>query len=195
MALTEIEFELPALQHERMGYPPLKPGETLDVILDVGVLLPDTAADTWFAVQKETLPARFVAVGPATYAFCGQIQAADIVKDEGVEGEYEESATLLVMCGNVPLRVTCAPQADGRLPYGTWETRYLTGYGRIQGIVEEAFSTPIGQSVGVTIWRFRRLVLTPGDAVFGEWRTTDDLPSAPYQHDRVLVTAHLHHSR
>jgi len=190
MASTEIEFELPALQHEHMGYPGLKQGEPLTIILDAGVLLPDAAADNWFTVQKEPLPARFIQVAPATYAFTGQIQEADILKDEN-----GESASVLVLCGDIPLRVTCAPQADGRLPYGTWETRYLTGYAHLQGIVEEEFNTAIGKPIGVTIWRFRRLVLTPGDAVFGEWRTTEELPSAPYLYDRVLVTAHIHNLR
>jgi hypothetical protein len=187
MTLPEIEFELPALQYQRMNYPGLKPGELLTVILDAGVLLPDPAAPSWFTVQKEPLPSRFQQVGPALYAFTGQIKAADIMKEGG-----EESATLLVACGDVPLRVTCAPQEDGRLPYGTWETRYLTGYGLIQGIVEEEFTTSIGQPVDVTIWNFRRLVLTPGDAVFGEWYKTDQLTPTFYPYDRVLVTARLH---
>src|SRR5689334_23006604 len=116
MALTEIEFELPAQQYASMGYPGLKQGEVLTIILDAGVLLPDPAADGWFTVQQPPLPARFKQVGAATYAFSGQIQEADIIKEAG-----EESATLLVLCGGVPLRVTCAPQADGRLPFGTWE--------------------------------------------------------------------------
>ena len=119
--------------------------------------------------------------------FTGQIKEADIIKD----GD-ETSATLVVACGAIALRVTCAPQPDGRLPYGTWETRYLTGYARIQGIVEDAFTIPIGQPVDVTLWRFRRLVLAPGDAVFGEWYETDQLTPSAYIYDRILVTAHLH---
>lgn len=190
MSLTEIEFELPALQYQRMNYPELKPGESLTIILDAGVLLPDPAAGSWFAVQPEPLPAQFKQVGPALYAFAGQIKEADIMKEGG-----EESATLLVMCGDIPLRVTCAPQEDGRLPYGTWETRYLTGYAPIQGIVEEAFTTSIGQPIDVTIWNFRRLVLTPGDAVFGEWHTTDQLTPTGYLYDRIFVTARLHRSK
>ncbi len=190
MSLTEIEFELPALQYERMNYPGLKPGDALTVILDAGVLLPDSAATSWFAVQQEPLPTCFKQVGPAFYAFTGQIKEADIIKEGG-----EASATLLVMCGDVPLRVTCAPQEDGQLPYGTWETRYLTGYAPIQGIVEEAFTTSIGQPIDVTIWNFRRLVLTPGDAVFGEWHETDQLTPTTYLYDRVLVTARLHRSK
>ena len=190
MALTEIEFELPALQYQRMGYPGLKQGDPLTIILDAGVLLPDPAADSWFAVQKEPWPPFFKQVGAATYAFSGQIKEADVIKEAD-----EESATLLITCGDVPLRVICAPQADGRLPYGTWETRYLTGFARIQGIVEEDFVSPLGEPVGVTIWRFRRLVLTPGDAVFGEWHETDQLAPTPYQYDRILVTAHLHRSK
>ena len=69
MPLTEIEFELPALQYQRMGYPGLKQGEPLTVILDGGVLLPDPGADSWFAVQKEPPAPRFKQVGPAFYAF------------------------------------------------------------------------------------------------------------------------------
>lgn len=187
MALTEIEFELPAHQYEGMGYPGLKQGEALTVILDGGVLLPDSTADSWFTVQKEPLPAQFKQVGTAIYAFSGQIQEADIMKEAG-----QESATLLVLCGDVPLRVTCAPQPDGHLPYGTWETRYLTGYARLQGIVEENFITSIGKPVGVTLWNFRRLVLRPGDAVFGEWYETDHLAPTPYAYDRIVITAYLH---
>ncbi len=73
MALTEIEFELPALQYERMNYPNLKPGEALTVILDAGVLLPEPAAPSWFAVQQAPLPMCLKRVGPALYAFSGQI--------------------------------------------------------------------------------------------------------------------------
>ena len=80
-----------------------------------------------------------------------------------------------------------------RLPWGTWETRYLTGFGRVQGIVEEDFRTAsIGRPFGVTIWRFRRLVLTPGDAMFGQWHETVELLPLPYRYDRVYVTARIH---
>lgn len=182
----EIEFELLAEQYEMMGYPGLKQGEPLTVTLDGGVLLPDPAAESWFAVRKEPLATILQRVGPAHYVFSGPIKRADIQRDAEVE-----TATLLVDCG-VPLRVTCAPQEDGRLPFGTWETRYLTGYGRIQGIVEDDFTTSIGQTVDVTLWSFQRLVLTPGDAVLGQWHTTDVLPPTPYRYDRILVTARLH---
>ena len=187
MSLMEIEFDLPAYQYELMGYPGLKQGETLSLVLDGGVLLPDPASDGWFEVQKAPLPIRFERVAPATYAFAGQITAAEINREGG-----EETANLLVQCGEVALRVTCAPQADGRLPWGTWETRYLTGYTRLYGIVEDDFASSIGQMLGITIWGFKRLVLTPGDPVFGAWHATDDLPPAPYAYDRILITGRLH---
>jgi hypothetical protein len=186
---TDIEFELSAQQYELMGYPSLQQGESLTLTLDAGVLLPDPAADNWFAVQPDRLPALFKPVGPATYVFAGQIKQADIINEEG-----EETAVVLVDCGGLPVRVTCAAQADGRLPYGTWETRYLTGYARLQGLVEDDFATPVGQTVDVILWGFKRLVLTPGDPVIGEWHTMDVLPSAPYLYDRVLVMARLHPS-
>ncbi len=192
MPSTPIEFDLSAEQFERMGYPQLTQGQPLSVILDAGVLLPDVRAEAWFAVQPEPLPPRFTQVWRAAYAFSGQIQAADIVKEAGENGAGEQTATLVVECDGVPLRVTCAPQADGRLPYGTWETRWLTGLGRLSGIVEDDFSSPIGESVGVTAWNFRRLVLTPGDPKFGEWHESSELLSTPFRYDRVVVEARLH---
>jgi hypothetical protein len=183
----ELEFELSAEQYEMMGFPGLQQGESLTLTLDAGVLLPDPAAEAWFAVQKEPLPALFKRVAPATYVFAGQIQAAEIVKNDG-----EESAALSVDCGGVPVRVTCAPQADGRLPYGTWETRYLTGYGRIQGIVEDDYTITVGKTVDVIVWSFQRLVLTPGDPLIGEWRESETLAPAPYRYDRVIIKARPH---
>lgn len=183
--LLEIEFELPAEQYALMGYPGLKQGETLTVTLDGGVLLPDSAADNWFTVRKEPVATVLQRVGPAQYVFAGPIKQADIQQDAGVE-----TATLLVDCG-LPLRVACAPLADGHLPFGTWETRHLTGYGRLQAIVEDDFVTTVGQTVDVTLWGFKRLVLTPGDPVLGQWHETDMLPPTPYFHDRVLLTARL----
>jgi hypothetical protein len=187
MPLTEIEFDLPAYQYELMGYPGLKQGEALTLVLDGGVLLPDPASDAWFEVQKEPLPTRFEQVAPATYAFAGQIKQAELNKEGG-----SETANLLVQCGKIALRVTCAPQADGRLPWGTWETRHLTGYTRLYGIVEDDFASAIGQPLGITIWGFKRLVLTPGDPVFGQWRATTELPPTPYVYDRILITGRLH---
>ena len=128
-----------------------------------------------------------VRVGRACYAFAGQIVAADIAKADNVE-----SAALIVQCGELPLRVLCAPHEDGRLPYGTWETRHLAGYGRVGGIVEDDFNTSVGQQIGVTIWSFRRLILRPGDPQFGQWHETTELLPSPYQYDRVLVTARIH---
>ena len=187
MALPEIEFELSSHQYEQMGYPGLRQGQPLWPVLDAGILLPDLAAESWFAVQKEPLPPRLVHIGPALYAFAGQIGQADLRKDDD-----EETGVLLVDTGLAPLRVTCAPAADGRLPFGTWETRYLTGVGRLQGIVEEEFTSSVGQSVGVTLWSFRRLILTPGDALFGQWHETVDLLPQPFGYDRIYVTARIH---
>lgn len=188
--LTEIEFDLPALQFELMGYPPIKQGHSLTVTLDAGVLSPDLAEPFWFVVQKEPLLHRFEHVGRAVYAFSGQIVEADIVKEDGVE-----TATVLIKAGDVTFRATCAPDVDGRLPYGTWETRTITGLARFQGIVEDDFASPIGAPVSVMVWRFRRLVLTPGDPLFGAWHESDDLLPVPYRYDRVLVVGKIHSGR
>jgi len=188
--LTEIEFDLPALQFELMGYPPIKQGHSLAVVLDAGVLSPGPVGTSWFVVQKEPLPHRFEQVGRAAYAFSGQIVEADIVNDAGVE-----TATVLIKAGDVTFRATCAPGVDGRLPYGTWETRTIIGLAQFQGIVEDDFASPIGEPVGVTVWRFRRLVLTPGDPLFGVWHESEELPPVPYQYDRVLVVGKIHRRR
>lgn len=190
MALPEIEFELSAYQYELMGYPGIRQGEPLSVVLDAGVLLPDVSAESWFAVQKEALPAHFVNVGPAQYAFAGQIVEAELVTEDD-----EQTAVLLVDCGVVRVRVTCAPQTDGRLPFGTWETRYLSGIGRVQGIVEDEFKTGIGTPTGLTVWRFRRLILRPGDPLFGQWHESAELPPLPLHYDRVIVSARVHRER
>lgn len=190
MPLPEIEFELSAEQHQRMGYPVLTQGESLAVELESDLLLPDPGIDGWFAVQKAAIAPRFIQVSPATYAFSGLIEEAEIVQED-----EQQSAVLLVNCGDIPLRVHCGPAEDGQLPYGTWETRYLTALSRIQGIVESDFATSIGQTVGVTIWRFRRLVLTPGDPVFGQWYESDTLLATPFTYDRLFVTARLHRDR
>lgn len=190
MALAEIEFELPATQYELMGYPGLHQGESLAVVFDAGVLLPDPSADSWFAVREEPLPAKLALIGPATYAFAGQIVEADLFKSDGAE-----TGVVLVQCGDVALRVTCASQEDGTLPWGTWETRYLVGVGRVQGIVEEDFHAEVGRAQGVTIWRFRRLVLGPGDPLFGQWHETVDLLPSPFRYDRIIVTARVHRDR
>lgn len=187
MALTEVEFELPAGQFELLEYPHMLQGQPLMLQLETGVLLPDPVADGWYVVTKDPLPERFVRVGRAQYAFTGRIEIADLRKDEGVE-----TATLIVRCGEVFVRVYCAPQADGRLPFGTWETRYLTGYTRLYGVVDEDFSAAPGRQTGATIWSFRRLILTPGDPLFGEWHETPDLLPTPYLYDRICVTARLH---
>lgn len=190
MALTEIEFELTPQQFELMDYPRLQQGQSLDVQLETGTLLPEPGSESWFTVRPQAVPSQFVQVEWATYAFAGQIAAADIQKHEGME-----SAALIVQCGGVPLRVLCAPQPDGTLPYGTWETRHLIGISRIYGAVEEDFSIAVGERVGVIIWGFRRLILTPGDSAFGQWHETTELLPTPYPFDRVVVTARLHRSR
>jgi hypothetical protein len=190
MALPEIEFELSANQYAQIGFPGLKQGEPVTVVLDAGVLLPDVAAESWFTVQPEPLPAQFVRIGPATYAFAGQITAAEIVTEAD-----EQTAVLSVDCGVVQLRVTCAPLPDGRLPYGTWETRYLSGVGRVQGLLEDEFKTAIGHATGVTIWGFRRLVLQPGDPLFGQWHESTELLPLPLHYDRVVVVARVHRAR
>ena len=187
MALQEIEFELPAAQYALMDYPGLRQGQPLALILDGGVLLPDSAAPAWYAVQQEALPARFVRTGPGCYAFCGQIVAAEISKHEGAE-----SAVLLVQCGDLPIRVTCAPKGDGMLPWGTWETRYLTGFASLAGIVEDDFASGIGESVGATVWHFSRLIQTPGDPNFGLMVEAEKLLPLPYAWDRIYVTARVH---
>ncbi len=143
MALTEVEFELSAGQFDLMGYPHLRQGQPLVLQLETGVLLPDPAAEAWYAVAKEPMPERFVRVGRAQYAFAGQIEAAETMQHDDVE-----TATLIVRCGEIPLRVYCAPQEDGRLPYGTWETRYLAGYSRIYGLAEEDLSMGPGSQIG-----------------------------------------------
>ncbi len=190
MALAEIEFELPAVQYELMGYPGLRQGESLAVVFDAGVLLPDPGADAWFAVRQEPLTPSLQRIGPAWYAFAGQITDADIFRSQDAQ-----SAVVVVNCGPLPVRLTCGPQEDGMLPWGTWETRFLTGIGRLQGIVEEDYQSAVGQPIGVTIWNFRRLVLAPGDPLFGQWHETVDLPPLPYRYDRIYVTARVHSGR
>ncbi len=190
MALSEIEFELSPLQFEMMGYPHLKQGQSLDVQLQTGELLPEVGTEAWYAVRPEPLAPQLIQVGRAHYAFAGRIEQADIMKEDGVE-----AAALVVQCGVAPVRVICAPQDDGTLPYGTWETRFVAGTGRLFGLVEEDFSVGVGERVGVTLWSFRRLVLTPGDSAFGQWHESIELLPTPYRYDRVLVTAHIHRLR
>jgi hypothetical protein len=187
MALHEIDFELSAEQYERMDYPNLRQGQSLSVILDAGVLLPEPTTFAWFVVQPTAVSPQLAVVGRGIAAFAGQIEEADLARD----GD-QETATLLVNCGAASLRVTCAPQADGRLPFGTWETRFLIGHGPLYGIVEDDYTSPIGEMIGVTIWGFRRLVLTPGDPLFGQWVMTDELIPTPIHYDRVIVTARIH---
>lgn len=187
MPLPEIEFELTPQQFELMGYPHLRQGQPLDVQLQTGELLPEPGAEGWYTVRQEPRPTQLILVERGTYAFSGQIEQADIVKEEGLE-----TAALVVQCGIAPVRVMCAPQADGTLPYGTWETRYVAGTGRLYGLVEEDFAVGVGEQVGVTIWGFQRLILTPGDAAFGQWHESTELLPTPYLYDRVVVTARIH---
>ena len=194
MPLAEIEFELSAQQYELMGYPGLRQGEVLSAVLDAGVLLPDWSADSWYAVQLEPLLPQLVSIGPAQYAFAGQIVEADLFRTDHPQ-TGPQTAIVTVNCGTAFVRVTCAPQEDGLLPWGTWETRFLTGVGRLQAIVEEDYHASVGRALGVTIWRFRRLVLTPGDPLFGQWYETTDLPPSPIRYDRILVTVRVHRDR
>ncbi len=187
MALTEIEFELPAEQFELISFPNLQQGQFMTVQLETDVVSPDWALPSWYAVQKEHVEPRFVHVGPSQYAFAGQISDANIMDIEG-----GASALLIVQCGDIPLRVLCAPKEDGQLPYGTWETRHISGLSRISAIIEDDYMSPVGEQVDVTIWSFRRLVLRPGDAQFGRWHESTELVPTPYRHDRVLVTARVH---
>jgi hypothetical protein len=187
MALAEIEFELSPQQFEMMGYPHLRQGQPLDVQLQTGELLPEPGADGWYAVRPEALTPQLVQLGRGLVAFAGQISQAELVKDEGLE-----TAALVVACGVAPLRVLCAPQEDGTLPYGTWETRYVAGSGRLYGLVEEDFAVGVGERIGVTIWSFQRLILSPGDPAFGEWHESVELLPSPYRYDRVVVTARIH---
>lgn len=189
MALTEIEFELPADQFELMGFPHLQQGQSLDVQLETALLMPEPGGDGWYAVQKEPLAAQLVQVGRAFYAFAGQITEAELSDDDGVQ-----SAALIVACGAVALRVICGPQDDGTLPYGTWETRYVAGYARICGVVEEDFLHSVGKRQGITIWQVRRLVLAPGDPNFGQWHEAVELLPSPFTYDRVVITARVHRS-
>jgi hypothetical protein len=187
----EIEFELTAYQQELAGYPALQQGQPIALVLDGGVLLPDVGAASWYSVTPDALPQRFVRVGTAQVAFSGKIVEAELEK-EGTGLEAIESAVLLVECAGVPLRVTCAAQGDGMLPFGTWETRTLTGLAYISGVLEDDFASGIGETVGATVWSVRRLVLTPGDPHFGEWVESESLLPTPIGLDRVYVTVRMH---
>lgn len=184
--LPQIEFELSAEQFELMGFPRLQQGLPLTAVLDGGVLLPEPGPEPWYAVQKESLQPRLTQIGPALYAFAGQIIEADI--------EYgpEQMAVLVVDCGIIALRVACAPGSDGTLPQGTWETRYMAGFAPVQAIVEESFTPPVGRTVDLSMWGFRRLLLTPGDDAFGTWHTSSEIPPTPYTCDRLLIEARVH---
>lgn len=190
-SLREIEFELTAHQFELMEYPALREGQPLEIQLDGGMLLPDPAALTWFHVQPEPLTPLLVRAAPAQYALAGQITQAELSK-EGEGLAAQESAVLLVECDGVPVRVACAPKADGMLPWGAWETRWLAGYALLTGLAEDDLGSGVGETVGVTLWRFNRLVLTPGDPHFGAWIESDALPPVPLRGDRIIVTAHVH---
>jgi hypothetical protein len=168
----------------------LQQGQPLDVQLQSSELAPEPGADAWYFVRAEPLAPQLIQVGRGIYAFAGKIEQADIVREEGFE-----TAALVVQCGVAPVRLLCAPQDDGTLPYGTWETRYVVGTGRLYGIVEEDFSVPVGERIGVTIWGFQRLILAPADPAFGQWYESVELLSTPYQFDRVLVRARIHRNR
>jgi len=184
--LPQIEFELSAEQFALMGYPRLQQGLPLSLVLDGGVLMPEPGPDPWYAVRKEPLPSRFVQTGPAFYAFAGPIVEADI------EYGREQMAVMVVDCGIVTLRVACVPYNDGILPQGTWETRFAAGFAATQAIVEESFETSVGRVVNVSLWGFRRLLLSPGDHAFGSWYESSEIPPTPFTYDRLLVQARVH---
>ena len=184
--LPQIEFELSAEQFSLMGFPRLQQGLPLSAVLDGGVLLPEPGPDPWYAVQKEPLTSRFTQIGPALYAFAGQIVEADI------QYGSTQMAVVVVDCGFVTLRVACAPNSDGVLPEGTWETRYAAGFAPVQAIVEESFTSPVGRTVDVSMWEFRRLLLSPDDSAFGTWHTSSEIPPAPFTRDRLLIQARVH---
>ena len=184
--LPQIEFELSAEQFARMGFPRLQQGLPLTAVLDGGVLLPEPGPDPWYAVQKGPLAPRFTQIGPALYAFAGQIVEADI------EYGSAQMAVVVVNCGIVTLRVACAPNDDGVLPEGTWETRYAAGFAPVQAIVEESFSSSVGRTVDLSMWGFRRLLLSPNDSAFGTWHPSSEIPPAPFTSDRLLIQARVH---
>ncbi len=184
--LPQIEFELSAEQFSLMGFPRLQQGLPLTAVLDGGVLLPEPGPEPWYAVQKEPLAGRFTQIGPALYAFAGQIVEADI------EYGSAQMAVVAVDCGIVTLRVACAPNDDGVLPEGTWETRYAAGFAPVQAIVEESFTSPVGRTVDLSMWGFRRLLLSPNDSAFGTWHPSSEIPPAPFTHDRLLIQARVH---
>jgi len=88
--------------------------------------------------------------------------------------------------------VACAPNDDGVLPEGTWETRYAAGFAPVQAIVEESFSSPVGRTVDLSMWGFRRLLLSPSDSAFGTWHPSSEIPPAPFTSDRLLIQARVH---
>ena len=184
--LPQIEFELSAEQFALMDFPRLQQGLPLTAVLDGGVLLPEPGPDPWYAVQKDPLSPRFIHIGPALYAFAGQIVEADI------EYGRTQMAVVVVDCGIVTLRVACAPNHDGVLPEGTWETRFAAGFAPIQAIVEESFASAVGRTVDVSMWEFRRLLLSPSDDAFGMWYTSSEIPPTPFTCDRLLIEARVH---
>ena len=50
-------------------------------------------------------------------------------------------------------------------------------------------------AAGVTIWGFQRLVLQPGDPLFGQWHESTELLPLPLHYDRVVVVARVHRAR
>ncbi len=187
MPLPEIEFELPSSQLDRMGHPPLHQGQPLSLVLDGGVLLPDPEAEFWYTVFEARRPGRLVRLGVGLYAFRG------IVVEAALEYGPEQHGILAVDCGPVVIRVTCAPQADGTLPHGTWETRSMAGLVHLRGLLEDSYPGGIGPVTGVTVSRFRRLVLEPTDPHFGEWHEEVALPALPVAAGhRIYAVARVH---
>ena len=97
MALAEIEFELSAHQYELMGYPGLHQGESLSVVLGCRRAACRIRRPTvGLPCSQEPLPPQSGTVGPATYAFAGQIVEADLFKSDGAE-----TGVVVVQCGDV----------------------------------------------------------------------------------------------
>ena len=112
--MSEIVFELSASQYELMGYPVLRQGHSLDLILDAGLLFPEVDAPNWYKVRPEPLTPCLSHVARGRYAFAGQIQEDELEKVDG-----GEEAILLGDCGDVSGSVGCSAQADGALPLRT----------------------------------------------------------------------------
>ena len=128
-----------------MDYPHLRQGQSLDVQIETGVLLPDAGSEGWYAVQKEPLEPQLHQVARASYAFAGQIDQAELSKDE----DGMASATLHgALWRRAAAGAVCA---GGRWTTARWHMgdALSGGLGRLHGLVEENFSTAVGTRIGV----------------------------------------------